>query len=75
MGKKIFIKIPRYSCKNCGKWHRFMPDYMVPYKHYRKDILEKCLQDTDELPYEDYPADITKYRWKKYPDGHFGKTK
>ena len=77
-GEKVFIKIPRYSCKKCGKWHRFIPDYIEPYKHYRKDILEGFRNDSlgdMNIEYLDFPSDISKYRWKKYPEGKLPKTK
>lgn len=67
-GKKIFIKVPRYYCKNCNKWHRFIPDFVEPYKHYRKDILDNFRKNKfyeENIEFEDYPRDITKYRWNK----------
>lgn len=64
-GKKIFIKLPRYSCKRCGKWHRYIPDNIVPFKHYRKDIIDNVERLTEEINFEDYPSDITRYRWTR----------
>ena len=51
------IKFSRYSCKECGKWHRFIPDNVEPYKHFRKDILDGFKNHTlsnEEWEFEDY---------------------
>lgn len=65
-GETTFIKIPRYSCKQCGKWHRFIPDNVEPYKHYRKDILDGFKKHTlsnEDWEFEDYPSETTIKRW------------
>ena len=66
-GEKIFIKIPRYSCKDCGHWHRVIPDNVIPYKHYRKDIYEGFKSgelSSENVKYEDFPSEATQNRWK-----------
>lgn len=65
-GKKSRVKILRKSCKNCGKWHRVIPDNIIPYKQYTKDIIEGFAAsklNNDMLEFEDYPCDITVKRW------------
>lgn len=60
------IKIYRYKCQNCGKVHRELPDYLLPYKQFKRDIIEGALVgtlDTSDLPYEDYPCEVTVKRW------------
>lgn len=67
-GKKIFIYICRFSCRNCKRWHRVLPNNVVPYKHYRKDIYEGFKNGTlssDILEFEDMPTECTQKRWKR----------
>lgn len=69
-GCKKYIKVQRYRCVNCAHIYRDLPDMLVPFKHYKKDIIEKVLDEIitpDTIGYEDYPCDMTKERWiKKY---------
>lgn len=71
-GVKKFIKIKRYSCKNCGKWHRQFPDYIVPYKQYTRPIIEGFVNDilsVEDFRFEDFPSECTIFRWKKSRGG------
>ena len=66
-GKRIYVNIPRYICQKCGKY-RVLPAYILPYKHYRKDIMEGFRSGyftKDLLEFEDYPCDLTVYRWSR----------
>lgn len=67
-GKIARRKIFRKSCKKCGRWHRVIPDDIIPYKQYRKDIIEGFISkqlSNEELEFEDFPCDITIKRWNK----------
>ena len=58
--RKIFVT--RFSCKQCGAWHRVLPDGYLSYKQYSKAIINRYLS---EECYESYPCDLTIIRWKK----------
>lgn len=62
-GETSIVKIKRCYCLSCGKWHRIIPDYIIPYKHYRKEIVDGTV-DLNDIFYEDYPCDMTKKRWQ-----------
>lgn len=67
-GVKKYIKIQRYYCPNCGKIVRSLPNFLLPYKHYTKDIIENVKSGTitpDTIGYEDYPCEMTMERWSK----------
>lgn len=67
-GSKTQILINRYSCKECGKWCRELPDNVVPFKQYTKDIIDGFVNgdlSNDDIEYEDYPCDMTQKRWRK----------
>lgn len=65
-GDSIYIKIQRWKCNKCGTIERELPDCIIPYKQYRKDIIEGFRQgsfSTDDIPFEDYPSDVTIKAW------------
>lgn len=62
-----WIFVERVICKKCNHIKRVLPDYIEPYKHYRKDIIDKFKigeYTTDDILFENYPCDITVERWK-----------
>ena len=65
-GNRVWIKIQRYRCCECGRLHRAIPNIIVPYKHYRADVicgvLDGIIQSDDEDS-EDYPCERTMERW------------
>ena len=68
-GKKRFITIKRYFCSSCGSVHRIIPDYILPFKHYEKSIINGFVSgklSSEQLEFEDYPCDATIAHWKKY---------
>lgn len=67
-GEKTFIKISRFSCKQCKHWHRVIPKDIIPYKHYPKRIIDGFNEDVysnNDLEFEDYPSELTIKRWRK----------
>lgn len=61
-----YIEIRRFKCKNCKKVHRELPDNVVPYKQYEKEIIigvKEGLITSDTMGYEDYPCEATMFRW------------
>lgn len=65
--QKIFIRISRMKCVQCGSTHRVLPKYLYPYKHYERDIIDgvcEGLITSDTLGFEDYPCEMTLFRWK-----------
>ena len=67
-GEKQRIEIRRLYCKKCKKVHRLMPDDILPYKRYEREVIEgvqEGLITQDILGYEDYPSAKQMERWKK----------
>lgn len=55
-GEKDHIYIRRMKCVDCGKIHRELPRYVLPYIQYDKDIVMGVLTGqitSDDLDYED----------------------
>ncbi len=68
-GLKESILIRRRQCKSCGKLHRELPDSLLRYKQYEKEIIENVVSGDItpyDLDYEDYPCEMTMKRWIKY---------
>ena len=66
-GVKQFIYISRYRCSVCSTYHRAIPNCLLPYKHYDKEIILGVLEGiitTDILGYENYPCELTMLRWR-----------
>lgn len=55
-----WLQIPRHRCSNpgCGKVHRMLPDFIVPFKHYREETISDAIDgrlsanETDDQPSE-----------------------
>ena len=61
-----YVDIRRLKCLKCGKAHRELPDYILPYKQYEAEIIKGVVEGLitpDTLGYEDYPCEMTMRRW------------
>lgn len=83
-GEKHWIYLRELKCIKCGKLHRELPDYLLPYKHYEKEVISGVIEgliNSDTLGYEDYPCEMQMSRWiananaKNSPGEIFGKQK
>lgn len=66
--EKKRITIQRYYCKDCNLYKRDLPDQIVPYKRYEREIIEgvqEGLITADTLGFEDYPSEKQMERWRK----------
>ena len=65
-GKAEWVFVNRYRCLCCGRIHRALPSYILPYKHYSSEIIAGVLDGfitCETLGYEDYPCEMTMRRW------------
>lgn len=70
-GRKKLILIRRLYCEGCKKYHREIPEFIFPYKHYEKEIILGVVEgliDFNTIGFEDYPSELTMIRWKKTID-------
>lgn len=67
-GLKTEIIIDRVYCKRCKKVHRVIPEEIMPYKHYEKEMI-LGVQEGFITPYtygfEDFPSEKQMDRWKR----------
>lgn len=67
-GVKEKTKILRYRCDCCAVTLRELPDWLLPFKHYDKNIIMGVVEGLitpETLGFEDYPCEITMKRWSK----------
>jgi hypothetical protein len=60
-GETKVYNIRRLGCVNCGRIHHELPDFLVPYKRYEAECIEKVL--TDSLHHDVAADDSTLFRW------------
>ena len=61
------IYVERYVCTECRHIKRYLPDQVLPYKHYEKNIIKGFVSgrySSDDIEFEDYPCEITVKKWK-----------
>lgn len=66
--KTNWVSIDRMKCTNCGKIHRALPDYILPYKQYEAEVIRGVIEGlitSDTLGYEDYPCELTMMTWRR----------
>jgi len=62
-----WVELRRMRCDRCGRVHREIPDYILPYKQYEADLIQGVMEGlitTDTYGYEDYPCEMTMIRWR-----------
>ena len=71
-GKSKWIFVNRCYCPRCRSVKRDLPDKLVKFKQYEKDIIDgvrEGLITDDTLGYEDFPCEMTKKRWSQQKEG------
>ncbi len=63
--KKYFIWIPVYYSESENRYHRGLPDLLLPYKHYTIKTIIDAVNDDADLDLYDLPSDSSRSRWKK----------
>lgn len=65
-GKRRCVKIRRRKCMSCGIVHNELPDFISPYVRYETDIFVGVIEGLitcETLGFEDYPSELTMWRW------------
>lgn len=59
---RFFIQIFVYQYSD-GSYHRAIPSFLAPYKHYSIQTIETALDLECDLDQYDLPSDSSRYRW------------
>lgn len=60
-----FIWIPVIRCEEDGRYHRVLPDFLLPFKHYTVNTISAAVNDNADLDLYDLPSDSSRIRWKR----------
>ena len=64
--KVYYIWVRRYRCHDCSKMHRELPDLLLPYKHYEREVILGVIEGfitPDTLGFMDHPCEATMLQW------------
>lgn len=61
-GEAQWMLVPRYRCDICKKLHRVLPEFVVEYRQYSRDVIEDAISGHDV----DGPCDMTVKRWNSH---------
>lgn len=50
-GEKWTLKVQRRRCEGCGKYHRELPDFIVPYKRHCLETIELIITGQEAITY------------------------
>jgi len=56
--------LQRVKCKSCKTFHVVLPDFIQPYKHYSKAVINNVLTGSGD---DCHAENSTIWRWKNYP--------
>ena len=59
----FYIWIPVYI-DSYHKYHRALPNFLLPYKHYTIETIMKAIHNDPDIDLFDLPCDSTIIRWK-----------
>lgn len=63
-----WIRVQRWQCKTCGYVWRDLPEEVVRFKQYEKEMIDgvqEGLIGSDILGFEEYPCEMTMRRWRR----------
>ena len=64
--RHLFIWIPVYRSEATGRYHRVLPDFLIPYKHYTTNVVKASEEDDINLDYYSLPSDSSRIRWHSW---------
>jgi len=62
--KKYMVEDRR--CVKCGRMHRLLPDFLVPYKRYGREAIEEMIFNDIDDTLTKYPDTSNEYTIKRY---------
>lgn len=65
-GRKWYIWIPVYYSEAAHRYHRILPGFLLPYKHYTVNTIKASEDDHQDLDLYDLPSDSSRIRWHSW---------
>lgn len=60
-----YLIIPVVYSKSENRYHRVLPDFLIPYKHYTTNTINRASDEDQDLDLYDFPSDSSRLRWIK----------
>ena len=60
-----YLLIPVYYSKSENRYHRVLPDMLLPFMHYTVETIVRSLNNDQDLDLHDLPSDSSRIRWKR----------
>lgn len=64
--RKWYIWVPVYFSEAAHRFHRILPDFLLPYKHYTANTIKASEEDHQDLDLYDLPSDSSRERWHSW---------
>ena len=64
--KTYYIWIPVYYSVYADRYHRVLPDFVIPFKHYISNVIKASEENHPDLDYYDLPSDSSRIRWHSW---------
>ena len=64
--KQWFIWVPVYYSEAAHRFHRVLPDFLLPYKHYTANTIKAAHENHQDLDLCDRPSDSSRIRWNQW---------
>ena len=62
-GETYYIRIRIYFDEDNHEYHRALPAFLLPFKHYIREIIQASREEDPDLDLYDYPSDSSRLRW------------
>ena len=64
--KTSYIWIPVYYSEESGRYHRVLPEFVIPFKHYILNVIKASEENDPDLDLSDLPSDSSRIRWHSW---------
>ncbi len=65
-GNVFWIEVPKYRCPKCRKVYHTLPSFLIPYKHYDQDTINRIQNGNTDGCGASY---LSTYLWSRYQHG------
>ena len=61
-----YIWIPVFYSEAAERYHRALPDFLLPFKHYTTNVIKASEENNPDLDLFDFPSDSSRFRWHSW---------
>ena len=64
--KTYYIWIPVYYSEEAHRYHRVLPDFVIPFKQYVSNVIRASVNNDPDLDLYNLPSDSSRIRWNSW---------